>query len=541
MKMIKYYLVLAIVLAILSRFAVYWPLQLLLLWTSTSLLVVSGAYVFNYPSLFRKREDGSIPWYIRWAFVPFLLGSYLYNRWQRQHDDVPPIQKITDNVFVAARLSGADMDKLDELNIQAILDVTAEFDGLDWSAQENTLSYLNIPVLDHTSPTREQLTSAINWITQQHQANRKVVVHCALGRGRSVLVVAAYLLSQNPSLSVTEALKDINTVRKTARLNRQQLRALGQLKRDGALSVLPPLTLIANPVSGGGKWHQEKALILANLNPYFNVDISETTESITAAQLAEDALQTGAEIIVACGGDGTINEVASKLVGTETSLGIIPLGTANALSQVLYGIGSKLTPIETACQTIQAGHTDKVDVAYCNDELMLMVAAIGFEQQMIAHADRDEKNSGGQFAYLQGLWNAMENNHTFSFEVAFNDEPAKRITTPSFVIANAAPLTTALAQGGDLPDMRDGQLDLTWLSPMDNAAEPLISLAELFVQAPEHKQQSERIHHHTAAKVVLRFDEETGYALDGELRKAQQMTIEVRPGQLNLICDPDQS
>lgn len=541
MKMIKYYLLLAIALATLARFAVYWPVQLLLLWTSTSLLVVSGAYVFNYPSLFRKREDGSIPWYVRWAFVPFLFASFLYNRWQRKHDKVPPIQKIQDNLFVAARLSGADMDDLNALEIEAVLDVTAEFDGLDWSAQENTLAYLNIPVLDHTSPTREQLTTAINWISQQHQANKKVVVHCALGRGRSVLVVAAYLLSENPNLSVTDALKEINDVRKTARLNRQQLRSLSQLKRDGALSVLPPLSLIANPVSGGGKWQQEKALILSNLNPYFQVHISETTESITASQLTEEALQAGAEIIVACGGDGTINEVASKLVGTNTSLGIIPLGTANALSQVLYGIGSKLTPVETACQTIQSGHTDKVDVAYCNDELMLLVGAVGFEQQMIAHADREEKNAGGQLAYLQGLWNAMENNHTLSFEVAFDDEPAKRITSPSFVIANAAPLTTALAQGGDLPDMRDGQLDLTWLSPMDNSAEPLISLAELFIQAPKNKQQSERIHHRRAAKVVLQFDQETGYALDGELRQAQQMTIEVRPGQLSLICDPDQS
>jgi len=68
-------------------------------WTALSLLLVSGAYFFNIARIFRKRENGVIPIYIRWAFIPFLLGAQLYNAWLRKHDKVPPLQQINEHLF----------------------------------------------------------------------------------------------------------------------------------------------------------------------------------------------------------------------------------------------------------------------------------------------------------------------------------------------------------------------------------------------------------------------------------------------------------
>jgi diacylglycerol kinase (ATP) len=81
-------------------------------WTALSLLLVSGAYFFNAGKVFRKRENGVIPFYIRWAFVPFLLGAQIYNAWSRKRDKVPPIQQINDNLFLACRLFPSDIDTL---------------------------------------------------------------------------------------------------------------------------------------------------------------------------------------------------------------------------------------------------------------------------------------------------------------------------------------------------------------------------------------------------------------------------------------------
>ncbi len=539
MKMVKWYVLGAIAAAALTWFLPHWLLKVLFGWTCFSLIAVSSAYLLNYPELFRKREDGSIPVYIRWVFIPFLLGTGAYNSWARKHDKVPALQRIDEQLFLACRLFGSDVESLSEQGITAILDVTAEFDGLDWTAYQQDFNYLNIPVLDHTSPTPEQLNAAVNWIQQQIDAGNKVVVHCALGRGRSVLVMAAYLLARDETLSVMDALNHIQSIRQTARLNKRQLAALSQVKKGGRLRLSKRLTLVANPVAGGGKWQVEKEDILAQLNPYFQVTVFETTESVSAQQLAQKAVNQGADVVVACGGDGTITEVASAIEGTQATLGLIPLGTANALSQVLHGYTSKIMPVSIACEIIVDNHVSRMDTATCNNQLMLLVAALGFEQQMIASADREQKNDGGQFAYLRGLWNAISNNETQQFVVSFDDGEFETLHSPSLVIANAAPLTTALAQGGDVPDITDGKLDITWLEPQESSDLQLLSLAELVFLSGDAKKASERIRHKQAAKIHIKLEKEMEYALDGEIHRADELIINTCHKNLKVLVSQD--
>ncbi|MFD3321958.1 diacylglycerol kinase family protein [Alteromonas macleodii] len=537
MKMVKYYVLGALLALVLTLTVPVILLKVVFGWIAFSLIAVSSAYLLNYPSLFRKREDGSIPFYIRWVFVPFLLGSWLYNEYARRTDKVPPLQKIEPNLFLACRMSGKHVSLLNENNIDAILDVTAEFDGLDWTAYQEDYRYLNVPVLDHTSPTPEQLLLAINWLNQQISENKNVVVHCALGRGRSVLVVAAYLLAKNPNLTVDDALREINQIRQTARLNKRQLASLQKVRDGGLLSLQKDLTLIVNPVAGGGKWEQYRDDVLSRLNEKFKVTVKETTEDIDGKTLAEQAKKDGADIIVACGGDGTLTEVASALVNTGITMGIIPFGTANALSQVLHGYISKVMPISTACDIIIEGNTLAIDTATCNDHVMLLVAAVGFEEKMISAADREEKNMGGQFAYLKGLWSAISNNENMTFKVAIDGKSAETLETPSFVIANAAPMTTALAQGAEPPDITDGKLDLTWLLPQPSSDRQFASLAELVLSPAEAKKQSESIHHERASNITLTFDKPTAYAVDGEIYEGEKLEIKTCPRSLNVLTN----
>ena len=543
-KMVKYYVLGAILAcALAGYFAWYVPnlgLTIIFGWTGFSLIAVSSAYLLRYPALFRKREDGAIPFYIRWIFVPFLLGSWLYNEYARRTDKVPPLQKIEESLFLGCRMSTQHVDLLNENDIGAILDVTAEFDGLDWTAYQEDFAYLNIPVLDHTSPTTEQLLHAINWLDQKIADGQKVVVHCALGRGRSVLVVAAYLLAKHPSLTINEAMANIQSIRTTARLNKRQRSALAKIQQGGHLNLSKSLTLIANPVAGGGKWKTEKADILAQLNEKFRVTVEETTPDVDGEALAKKAVEEGVDIVVACGGDGTITEVASALADTDTTLGIIPLGTANALCQVLHGYTSKIMPVGTACEIIIDGHAIYMDTARCNDKMMLLVAAVGFEERMISAADRGEKDNGGQMAYLRGLWDAISQNDNLSFSLSLEDGPTQHIETPSLVIANAAPVTTALAQGGEPPDVTDGKLDITWLTPQASADKQFLSLAELVLTTSESKQQSDTITHTQASSLTLEFDEEVSYALDGEIFNAKHIEINIQPRSLKVLSNADE-
>ncbi|TMO08899.1 hypothetical protein CWB60_04705 [Pseudoalteromonas sp. S327] len=504
-------------------------------WSALSLILVSGAYIFNLAKIFRKRENGVIPFYIRWAFVPFLLGVQIYNAYSRKHDKVPPIQKINDHLFLACRLFPSDIDTLKENGITAILDVTCEFDGLEWSSTQENISYLNIPVLDHSVPTHSQLNQAINWIHHHIKEDRRVVVHCALGRGRSVFVMAAYLLSQDKNADVHQVLAQIKETRETANLNKHQLRHLAKRHKKGELVIKNKAVIIANPVSGTKMWQDKEHLIVARLSAYYDLEVLTTTKDIDGIELAKQAIKDKPDIIIACGGDGTVTEVASVLVNTQCKLGIIPMGTANALAHVLMGISSKIIPVEQACDLIIDGQTQTIDTAYCNDELMLLLAGIGYEQSMVEKADRDSKNESGQLAYLSGFFQAFSEQKAQTLYVTLDDNQMQEVNTNSFIVANAAPFTTLLAQGGGQPDHEDGLLDINWLLPSDENTTRVLSIAELMFSSITQTHLAISSHHTNAKKVTITADEEIKYVLDGEIKTADTLTITVDPASLKVI------
>ncbi|MCS6099304.1 diacylglycerol kinase family protein [Shewanella baltica] len=517
-------------------------------WTSLSLFLVGSAYWFNLASIFRKRQDGTIPWYIRWGFIPFLLGSRLYNHWARKRDSVPSMQKIDEQLYLGCRLFSADLEKIKANKITAILDVTAEFDGLDWSQFEDHIEYLNIPILDHSVPTSAQLNQAVNWLHRQVRANKQVLIHCAMGRGRSVLVLAAYLVCKDKQRNFAEVLQQIKQVRKTAGLNKWQLRALEHMLKQGKINIHKVAWIIANPVSGGGKWQQYGEQIQDELKAYFDLTLKLTTENISANTFAKKARSSGADIIIACGGDGTVTEVASEIVNTDIALGIIPLGTTNALSHALFGLGSKLIPVSQALDNIIQGHYQAIDTARCNEQLVLLLVGIGFEQQMIESANRERKNALGQFAYLDGLWRAVNADITLTIQLSLDDAEPTTLTTHSLIVANAAPFTSVLAQGDGEPNMTDGLLDITWLDSGDEPKEQLLSLAELAIagwvkegnkdtdaKRPSALSTATKVHHAHAKKVNIRSQPKCKYVIDGEIFEPADLTIEVQPASLKVF------
>ncbi len=542
MFIIKYYLggALASLLA-----AIYIPhilISLLLLWVSLSLTLVSIAYLFDIPSIFRKSQDGKIVWWIRWAFIPFLLGAKAYNAWERRHDSVPPIQQVSENLYLSRRLFDSDLEFLEAHDISCIVDVTAEFAGLESAMTDKQFNYLSIPVLDHKAPTLQRLRHAMNWIDSQIACGRSVVVHCALGRGRSVFVVAAYLLSRKPSLSVKSVMQKINRVRSTARLNRLQFKTLQAISEKNLLVLDEPTWMVVNPIAGGGKWQQYEQQVIHQLTKKYRLKICLTDEQTTAAKLTQQAKRCGAKQIIVSGGDGTASEVASQLVETDIKLGIVPLGTANALCHVLYGIHSKLLPVETACETILAGHYQRIDSAKCNQHLILLVLGIGFERKMVEHAHRTEKDTFGQLAYLAGFFNAVMSEETQTLQVAMpkqtNSETQwdeKTIDVHSFVVANIAPFSTMLAQGGGVPLPDDGQLHITYLDTLESLGGRLVALSDLTLTSLGAQEKSNRFEYTSATQLTITADKPIDYVIDGELYSDRLLEIKLCPKSLNVF------
>lgn len=536
MSIIYYYIAAACLAFTAASYASSYYYTAILFWIGASLITVSAAYLFKRPHIFRKKQDGTIPLYIRWVFIPFLFGVQLYNTWARKNDSVPAIQKIDNNLFLACRLFPSDMPELKRNGIKAILDVTAEFDGLDWSANGENLAYLNLPVLDHQSPLPEQLVQAINWI-RAHSEGGGVVVHCALGRGRSVLIVAAYLLSKNADWTVDKALDAIHCVRKTAGLNRDQLKSLKKAHSRGLLRANNRLALIVNPVSGGGKWGNAKNEIIHRLSVKYALSIYFTKADTSATVLANQAIVEGHQLLVACGGDGTIAEVASVVINANLTLGILPLGTTNALSHVLHGAGTKVFPIAICCDILIAGEVSAIDTATCNDELFLLIASIGLSPKMIESADRAEKDAGGQFAYLKGLWDAIKLDESVKLQITIDQQPSFEIDTTSFVVANAAPFSTILAQGNGNPNIADGLLDVTWLPETVSVEEQVLNLTDLATSGLIDSRANSNIQFMQGKSVFIESDLLLNYVIDGESRQADSISIKVKPSSLKVLAE----
>lgn len=144
----------------------------------------------------------------------------------------------------------------------------------------------------------------------------------------------------------------------------------GKVSRRGrgpaAKKLLRPAVLIYNPESTGNAAHADSLkVILRKLAAHgIRAKVGADSSGRTARALAKAAVQNGQTLVIAAGGDGTVEAVACQLVGSKTALGIIPAGSANNLARSL-GIPLDL---DDACALLGAGSTRPIDVGHIRGE-----------------------------------------------------------------------------------------------------------------------------------------------------------------------------
>ena len=128
-----------------------------------------------------------------------------------------------------------------------------------------------------------------------------------------------------------------------------------------------------------------------------DVDVTLAKTGIQTIETAQRALAQGATIIVAGGGDGTINAVASVVTGTGTALGVLPLGTLNHFAKDLH------IPLELdeAIHTIANGRPVHVDVGEINDKIFLNNSSLGLYPDIVREREKQQRRLG------RGKWPAF--------------------------------------------------------------------------------------------------------------------------------------
>ena len=136
------------------------------------------------------------------------------------------------------------------------------------------------------------------------------------------------------------------------------------------------ILFIVNPISGTQKKKRIEKWIEEGLDKsQFRSSIIHTTHAGHATEISKKAVEDGVDIIVAVGGDGTVNEVGQTLIGSSTALGIVPTGSGNGLARHLK-IPFNFTK---AINVINKGNVRKIDTATVNDKVFLSVAGVGYD------------------------------------------------------------------------------------------------------------------------------------------------------------------
>ncbi len=194
--------------AALILFAAWWfrPWGMLLLWPAAAMAIVAAAYFGQGPGVFRKK-NGRLPFSTWLALAPYLLGQraslWHYRRQCRPWDAVLP------NVWIGRRLNDAEAAEAIEKGVTTVVDLTADFNE---AGPFLKVRYRNVPILDLTAPTQEQLDELARFIAKE-SAQGIVYVHCKIGYSRSAAVVGAYLLATRRAKTADEAFALVRRVR----------------------------------------------------------------------------------------------------------------------------------------------------------------------------------------------------------------------------------------------------------------------------------------------------------------------------------------
>jgi diacylglycerol kinase (ATP) len=253
----------------------------------------------------------------------------------------------------------------------------------------------------------------------------------------------------------------------------------------------------------------------------------EVPKAKRAPDRARRALEEGADLVFAWGGDGTVRRCLGELAGTATCLAVIPAGTANLFATNL-GIPAD---IEEAVAVGLHGERRRFDVGRFSGERFGVMAGVGFDAEMIRGSD-DLKERLGRLAYV---WSGSRNLREDAFEAEI------RVDGLDWFDGRATCIL--LGNVGDLfggvtvfPDARpdDGQLELGVVT-----AEGVVQWARTLARtAAGDPTASPFVRATRARKVKVRLDRKVRYELDGGDRtKVKAFKVEVEPGALQL-CVP---
>ncbi len=284
--------------------------------------------------------------------------------------------------------------------------------------------------------------------------------------------------------------------------------------------------VIINPAAG-----QEKP-VLSILNSAFHPagidwDVFITKEAGDARRLAQKAAAEGVDAVAVYGGDGTVMEATSGLVGTKIPLAIFPGGTGNGASTEL-GIPGDLAE---ACALVTGDNSEirEIDVGQVGEKCFLLNAGVGFATAMMEGADRASKDRLGLLAYLVAGIQTLRDPPVARYHLTLdgNNVESEGITC---IVANSGTLGNTGVKLAPTIDVSDGLLDVIVLRQGDLGA--ILSVAASVLRGNE---DAPTLQHWQAREITLVTDPQQTLQLDGDVVGNTPFTAKVVPKGVRII------
>jgi diacylglycerol kinase (ATP) len=295
---------------------------------------------------------------------------------------------------------------------------------------------------------------------------------------------------------------------------------------------LRPARLIYNPKSGANvkDAHPLEKIVGALRAHGIRAEIGIKTSGKTARKMAKAAADNKEELVIVAGGDGTIEDIASQLVGTQTALGILPIGTMNNLARSL-GIPLELND---ACALLGAGSTRQVDVGHIRAdakpdiEYFLETAGVGLSAIAFPAGQAATKSGlGGLPSALRKLFDYKPG----PVQIELDDGETIQANSQLVTVSNA-PLMGLNFLIAPEAKMDDGLLDIAVYDDMGKT-----DLLGYFMATREGKRaDNPKVRFYRSRKVRVRSQQAAPVVSDKDAIPAERvLDIELLPQALRMV------
>lgn len=291
---------------------------------------------------------------------------------------------------------------------------------------------------------------------------------------------------------------------------------------------------VLNPTAGNyfaEKYEDKLKAVIKNKN--LDAEVRITKSKGHGTQLAEEFYNEKFTHIVAVGGDGTINEVASFLIGKpNVKMGIVAAGTGNDTIQLL-GFPNRFE--DKDWDIFLEGHSVKIDTGVCNGKAFLNGMGLGFDAHVAAqnyNEDGSVKRKGGD-KYLYHILKTLLTYKEQNFKILNGKEHSES----EYFMSTIANGRRFAAKYFITPEAlsNDGLLDVCLVKKIG-----LLSRIRLFMQVPTGSHLSNKnLEYFKTESLNIRFDKRVPFHLDGELYFDTDLEVSVKPKSLEMIYNPN--